>query len=230
MSYACPRQLEDVKKLGQSIMFDNGAFSFFNSGVKVDFNGYYAWVEKNLNKHLDFAVIPDIIDGTESENDVLLNQWPLGCCGAPVWHLHESFKRLHNLSTRGYKRICFGSSGKYWEIGSQLWMERIDTAFNLLCKNGGQPPVAVHMLRGMKTTSMSYPFASVDSTNFARNHNRYVTLEEKIEFIQRIDAVNCPMIWHHTDKVQKEAFNKSFCVYDSDEDYGVSLFNEFIKR
>jgi hypothetical protein len=74
------------------------------------------------------------------------------------------------------------------------------------------------MLRGMKTTNMPYPFASVDSTNFARNHNRYATPEEKIKFIQRIDAVNCPMIWHHTNKVKKEAFNKSFCVYDDGDE------------
>jgi hypothetical protein len=39
----------------------------------------------------DFAVVPDVIDGTEADNDALLTEWPLGWFfGAPVWHMHET--------------------------------------------------------------------------------------------------------------------------------------------
>lgn len=36
----------------------------------------------------DFALIPDVIDGNETENDALVGSWSLGTAGVPVWHMH----------------------------------------------------------------------------------------------------------------------------------------------
>lgn len=65
----------------------------------TDWTNYYAWVA-TLMRHpgFDFAVIPDVIDGDEEQNDALVNEWPLPrWIGSPVWHMHESIERLYRL-------------------------------------------------------------------------------------------------------------------------------------
>lgn len=138
VSYIRPDQLNICKTVGQSIMYDNGAFSAWRTGRKLDWNKYYKFLEEHLNSHVDWAVIPDVIDGSENQNDELMRQWPLARkIGAPVWHLHESYKRLHDIAYLGYTRICFGSSGEFAQVGSFRWLKRVEDAFNLLCPNGG---------------------------------------------------------------------------------------------
>ena len=44
---------------------------------------------------VEWAAIPDVIDGTEEQNDELLTEWALpGEVSVPVYHLHESLCRL----------------------------------------------------------------------------------------------------------------------------------------
>jgi hypothetical protein len=57
----------------------------------------------------DFPIIPDVIDGSEEENDDLLAEWPF-FDGVPVYHLHESLDRLLRFAN-SYSRIARGSSG-----------------------------------------------------------------------------------------------------------------------
>jgi hypothetical protein len=195
-------------------MYDNGAYSNWKTGKPTDWKRYYAFLELNMNVHIDWSVIPDAIDGSEEQNDLLLRQWPLPrALGAPVWHLHESFYRLHNLAYAGYIRICFGSSGKYSVIGDSKWMKRVELAFDLLCPNGGQPPVAIHMLRGLSQASSIFPFASADSTNFARNHKRYGSTHDKMDFVNGIDGANCKKDWVHTSGLVN-TFHKGQCLFD----------------
>jgi hypothetical protein len=48
------------------------------------------------------------------------------------------------------------------------------------------------MLRGMATTRWGYPFASVDSTDIARNHNRGVPVRQMAD---QWDSVQCSPYW-----------------------------------
>jgi hypothetical protein len=209
-------QIKHVKQIGQSLMFDNGAFTHYRQNTKPDWPAFYGWVDDQANRHNDWAVIPDVIDGSEAENNALLLQWPHGKkLGSPVWHLGESFKRLHDLAWAGYDRICFGSSGEYWQIDSYKWLKRVEAAFDLLCPHGGgQTPVAVHMLRGMSVAGSRFPFASVDSSGFARNHNRYESEAEKIAFLNRMDGANCPDAWVASVDALPDAFKRTACLYD----------------
>lgn len=95
----------------QSFVFDNGALSIWNKGGTLDVNGYTRWVEK-LHRHpgLDWALIPDVIDGDEATNDALLAAWPTELRGVPVWHLHESLARLRRLAA-DWQTLAIGSSG-----------------------------------------------------------------------------------------------------------------------
>jgi hypothetical protein len=67
VSYADPRDVAVCHEIGQSVMLDNGAFSFWKTGKAVDWNGYIEWAEPWLDHHTTWAVIPDVIDGDRRE-------------------------------------------------------------------------------------------------------------------------------------------------------------------
>tara|TARA_R110000772_G_scaffold131612_1_gene239849 strand:- start:864 stop:1538 length:675 start_codon:yes stop_codon:yes gene_type:complete len=190
VSFTDPRQLDWCLKNGQSVMIDNGAFSMFTQGVEVNWNDFYEFLEPVLC-HPHWAIIPDVIDGTEEENDKLIDDCTLPeDLSAAVWHLNEPFDRLEKLADSG-RKVCFGSSGEYWQVGSAQWCRRVDQAFNVLVKRGPLP--WVHMLRGMAVSHL-YPFASVDSTNVARNFKSNHTCPEYMA--RRIDAIQGPNSWY----------------------------------
>ena len=156
-------------KIGQSLMLDNGAFSVWKKGVEVDWNKFYTWVEPLICPHI-WAVIPDVIDGTEYQNDELIKQCPFKKDVAPVWHMHESFDRLFKLC-ENWDKVCIGSSGEYKTVGNEKWNKRMLEVFDLITDKDGRLPVWLHMLRGLKLCKSNFPFTSVDSTDIARNHH-----------------------------------------------------------
>lgn len=192
VSFAAPQDVSVCHQLGQSVMLDNGAFSFWRAGKKTDWDGYYEWCRKWLVYPTTWAVIPDVIDGSVQENDALIEDWPFGDNGAPVWHLHESIDRLLQL-TADHHRVCFGSSKQYATIGTRAWHERISKSFNAITKHHRGPMPWLHMLRGMSLSGSHYPFASVDSTDVARNHNRPQNTARTMA--ERWDALQCPATW-----------------------------------
>ena len=171
VSFAHRSQINIASQVCQSFAIDNGAYSFWKSGKKVDWGDYYTFLEgvKN-NPRFDFAVVPDVIEGSEKENDALLLGFPLNkFYSVPVWHLHESIGRLKALA-EGYPRIAFGSSGEYSTVGNAQWSDRMDEAFSEIVDSRGMPVVKVHGLRMLNPKVFTrYPFSSVDSTNIARN-------------------------------------------------------------
>lgn len=201
--YGEHRDADVCHQIGQSVMLDNGAFSFWRQGKPTDWMGFYQWARPWLNYHTTWAVIPDVIDGSETDNDALIDLAirELGRKQvAPVWHLHENWERLDGL-VRRFDRVCFGSSGEYATIGSPRWNERMNEAFNRICKGTGRPPAWIHMLRGMSLSGSIYPFASVDSTDIARNH--HVRQNDARTMADRWDAQQCPARWE-TKPLQQE--------------------------
>jgi hypothetical protein len=194
VSYANPNDSEICMRIGQSVMWDNGAFSLFTKGRVVDWKAYYKWVEPRLG-HPHWAVIPDVIDGDVEANAELVRQWPFSKhFGSPVWHLAEPIDVLLQFS-QDFPRICFGSSGAFWQVGSDAWCRRVDEAFNAMARQGPIP--WIHMLRGMAVAGKRWPFASVDSVNVARNWNSSRQCPEAMARV--IDAVQCPVKWTPTD-------------------------------
>lgn len=189
VSYAAPHDIRRCHQIGQSVMLDNGAFSVWKRGATADWNGYYAWCEEWLQSPTTWAVIPDIIEGGEEDQDGLLRQWPFAKKGAPVWHMHHSVDRLLRL-VNTHQRVCIGSSADYAVVLSESWQRRMDQAWNRI---GRSFTPVVHMLRGMACLGERWPFASVDSTDIARNHNRSQNSPRRMA--DRWDAVQCPMKW-----------------------------------
>lgn len=171
ISFANKEQVELAFAVADSVALDNGAWPIFASGKgAIDIPAYLDWV--NLwRKHpaFDWCVIPDIIGGSEAENNLLIADWPLSDeISVPVWHMDESIKKLAWLADQ-FPRVAIGSSGEYVTIGTPKWWGRISEAMEVVCDDG-LPRVKLHGLRQMDPEIFSViPYASVDSTNVARN-------------------------------------------------------------
>lgn len=189
VSFAEPRDADWCLNHAQSVLWDNGAFSFKTAKKPTDWPKYYEWLEPRLSP-IHWAIIPDVIDGTIEEQRALVAQWPYGGLGAPVWHMGLDPSYLLDLAAH-WPRICFGSTDDYWEVGSESWSRRCDEAFNALERRGLRP--WVHMLRGMALAGDRWPFSSVDSVNVARNFKDQQICPERMA--RRIDAVQCPIRW-----------------------------------
>jgi hypothetical protein len=202
VSYAAPHQVALCHEIGQSVMIDNGAFSFWRTDREPDWPGFAAWALPWLEYHTTWAVMPDVIDGTEEENDSLItwlfaNHPDVWRKSAPVWHMNESIYRLKRLC-HGYPRVCIGSSGQYATVATGAWHRRMELAMNAVC-GSGPVPVWLHMLRGMALSGSEYPFASVDSTDVAQNHNRPQNTAEKMA--TRWDAIQNPCRWDYREQL-----------------------------
>ncbi|HBP0200252.1 hypothetical protein FA137_06970 [Pseudomonas aeruginosa] len=167
-----PRQddVAIVAEVCQSFCFDNGAFSVWKKGGTLDIEGYLRWVD-DWRRHpgFDWALIPDVIDGDEADNDRLLDQWPEQLPGVPVWHLHESLERLQRLASV-WRTVALGSSGQWATPGTAPWWKRISAAMNSICDAHGRPNCRLHGLRMLDPMIFGrLPFASADSTNAAVN-------------------------------------------------------------
>jgi len=186
VSYARPDQLQRCLRLGQSLMLDNGAFSAKTRGLQFDQDGFYKWVEPIL-RHPNWGVVPDVIDGTVEQQREMVASWPFRKeFGIPVWHLGLSIDYLLELCDQ-WGRVCFGSAGEYWQIGTQKWTARMDEAFNQLAITFGSVPW-VHGMRMLGQSEGPWPLASADSTNVAVNHSGYLQCAGCMA--KRIDATN----------------------------------------
>jgi hypothetical protein len=191
VSFAHPGDVSRCHMIGQSVMLDNGAFSKWKKGTATNWPAYYAWSDEWLNYPTTWAVIPDEIDGGAEAQDGLILQWPFGERGAPVWHMDEPIDRLAKLCD-GWPKVCIGSTSNYADVMSDAWKRRMDEAWDRLAKQHHRLPW-VHMLRGMACSGERWPFASVDSTDIARNHNRDQNVPRKMA--DRWDAVQCGSTW-----------------------------------
>jgi hypothetical protein len=192
VSYARPDQVEIVHQIGQSVLLDNGAFTAHTKGPPTDWPGYYSWCDRWLDHPTTWAVIPDEIDAGSQQQDALLKEWPHGDRGAPVWHSGEPLDRLYRLCDE-WPRVCVGSTDEHWQVLSPSWRRRMDEAFNGIALRHRRMPW-LHMLRGMQlATTGGYPFASLDSTDVARNHNRPANIARAMA--DRWDAAQCPARW-----------------------------------
>jgi hypothetical protein len=191
VSYARPDQLDRCLRLGQSLMLDNGAFSAKTRGLEFDQNGFYQWVEPIL-RHPHWGVVPDVIDGTVKQQREMVASWPFRKdFGIPVWHLGLSIDYLLELCDQ-WGRVCFGSAGEYWQIGTTKWCGRMDEAFNQLTITFGSVPW-VHGMRMLGQSEGPWPLASADSTNVALHHSEHLNCAGCMA--KRIDSRNPPIQW-----------------------------------
>jgi len=171
VSFARPEQIRKIATLNCRLVLDNGAFSFWKkaAGSTTDWTGYYQWVQLWYHR-IEWYIIPDVIEGTEQENDTLVSRVPLVLRdkAVPVWHSDESIDRLIRLCNQ-FDRVAIGCCGPHRSIRSAAWKRRMDEAFTAVYIEH-QIPVKLHGLRMLDGRALSqYPFDSADSTNVAIN-------------------------------------------------------------
>lgn len=169
VSFYRPDNADVCEAIGQSVLWDNGAFSHWTRGGEVNERALYEWLEPRLY-HPHRAVVLDVIDKPVDVQRDAINRWPFPReLSWPVWHLDKPLDYLSELCDGGWSGICLGSAGDYWEIGGAAWERRMEQVFEHLTRRGRLP--WLHGLR-MLGQVKSWPLASADSTNVAQNFGR----------------------------------------------------------
>lgn len=201
VSFGRPDQIQAVQGQSQSTMGDCGEWKFRNDDIKAglkdrrerDWTPYYGWVDRWW-RPCDWFVVPDVIGGGTQLQDALIRQWPHPRrMAAPVWHMDEPISRFLRLCEEDWNRVCIGSTEEYWQVLSDPWCRRMDETWNEAARVFGRFIPTVHMLRGMQCSGRQWPFASVDSTDIAQNHNRPQNTPRAMA--DRWDAMQCPGVW-----------------------------------
>lgn len=168
VSFARPDNADVCESIGQSVLWDNGAFSAYTRGEVVDERALYAWLEPRLY-HPHRAVIMDVIGGDVDKQREMISRWPFPrAMSWPVWHLDKPLDYLSELADE-WGALCLGSAGAYWEVGSMTWERRMEQVFEHLSRRGRMP--WLHGLRMLGQVD-AWPLASADSTNVAQNYGR----------------------------------------------------------
>ena len=172
ISFWRPEQIALAASICQSFGIDNGAFSAWRAGQPIcDWNAFYEFVaEWRRHPNFDFAIVPDVIGGTEAENDTLADQWQFPLHeSAVVWHTNESVERLVRLATT-WPRVCIGSSGAYDVSKPVAFLARMREVLPHIVDADGYPICKLHGLRLLNPVLYSQlPLASADSANVAIN-------------------------------------------------------------
>ena len=189
VSYAYPQDLQKGLEVCDKVIIDNGAYTIWQKGGKINWDNYYKWLVGFIDK-IYFFLIPDEINGSEKKNNMLIDEYyKIGLKkGVPVWHTNESLERLKNL-IRKFDYVAIGSSGEHRIIGAKNWHERMREAMTILCDKNGYPLVKIHILRCLNPRIfMLYPFYSGDSSSLGRNHKR----DGWQNIVKRIEKYNSP--------------------------------------
>jgi hypothetical protein len=201
--YRSKFNLKTMEGLASQLMLDWGGYPAWRDGVELDADyraGYFAWVDPLLDRPTTWAVIPDIIGAPSQILDSLLKEWPHGPeRGAPVYHLDAEMMQPPERMLRlldVYPRVCIGWAEKKLPILGSDHQRCLDKLWNEIAKRHRRTPV-VHHFRGTQLVKHRWPFATLDSTDVARNHNRPQNTARAMA--DRWDAAQCPARWARRD-------------------------------
>ena len=192
VSFARPDQVKKIAALRCRLALDNGAFSTWKSSKSSSsiinwddhWRDYYMFVWRWYHR-IEWFIIPDVIEGTQEENDRQIARLPafLREKAVPVWHSDESIERFIRLCEE-FPRVAIGCCGPHRSIRSKAWRERMTEAFDAIYKERNLP-VKVHGLRMLDGRALGvFPFDSADSTNVATNvpkdQKRFPEVKDKL--------------------------------------------------
>lgn len=207
--YRSKFNLANMLAIGSLIMVDWGIYPAWKAGVELgeDYRrAYYEWVDPILDSPCAWAVIPDLIGEPSQILDALIKEWPHGDRGAPVFHfdaqMSHSPDRLLRLLDE-WPRVCIGWAEKDLPILGDDHQRQLDRLWNEIEKRHGRRTPTVHHFRGTQLARQRWPFATLDSTDVARNHNR--PQNTALDMADRWDAANCPPRWVQRELVMNQA-------------------------
>ena len=161
--------------LAGRLLLDCGAFPFWRAQQRgrnpqpLDVPVVIEWYRNMLSTCAQTEVIiPDVITGTEIENDYAIDRFPsdLIPLAWPVWHTEDSMERLLRLA-RGFGRVAIGPMGMHSHVTGKAYTLRMIEVFNAITRDA--PGTRLHALRGLQLAGGPFPFAQGDSTDAGRN-------------------------------------------------------------
>ena len=220
VSWPRPQQLALVKEIATSYCLDNGAFTFWRSGHRADWQAYIDWVQAVRTPNCDLVILPDAIGEGSDPNDALLEEFSHldPSFFVPVWHMDEPIERLQDLGW-WYHRVAIGSAGDYATPATPQWWRRIREAFDA-CSDHGYVIPKLHGLRMLNPSIFTQlPLSSADSSNIARNLNldtkwsgSYTPATKAaraLTMLDRVEAYNAPTSWPPRTQTRTFAGNTS---------------------
>ncbi|CAM0041880.1 queuine tRNA-ribosyltransferase [Vibrio phage K394] len=230
VSFSRPEQLKKVIKVASDVVLDNGAFPNWKNAKRknliVDWDAYwtkfYMWILAHIGS-INWFVAPDVIEGTEEENDELLSRIPssLKHKAVPVWHSVESIDRLVRLCEQ-WPRVAIGLCGPHEKTMSKPAQDRLEEAFKAIYIDR-DIDVKIHGLRMLDGRVLGkFPLDSADSTNVSINVPKWVIKYPEIgsHIIEK---------WN-TDRGYKFDGVKSFYSIARVDEWGIPYYSdEFIE-
>lgn len=160
------RLVDCIRKRGDKIFLDSGAYSAFTQGVKIDLRDYAYFIKENkdiIYVSSNFDVIGRGMEKESYENLRELESY--GAVVQPVHHARDDDKWLQRYIDRGYNYIFLGGMVPESTPYLRNWLDRMWGRY--LTKIDGTPRVKVHGF-GLTVEELmkTYPWFSVDSTSW----------------------------------------------------------------
>lgn len=166
-----PRAVERIRRSGDKVFLDSGAFSAFSMGVSVDLGRYCDYIHENVDiiEHVDGQPLASVLDAIGDCDGTWRNQAAMEARGVrplPCFHYGEPDEVLQYYAAN-YSYITIGGMVPISTPQLKLWLDRIWAEH--LTDEHGRPKVKVH---GFGLTSlplmMRYPWFSVDSSTWVQ--------------------------------------------------------------
>lgn len=247
---------EIIRRKGDTIFLDSGAFSMFTQGIQVDLKAYAQYIKDNQDI-IHVASSLDVI-GQGHEQDSYDNVKTLESYGVriqPVHHARDQDHWLQKYLDEGYDYIFLGGMVPESTDYLRRWLDRMWEKY--LMHPDGSPRVRVHGFGLTQIELMQrFPWFSVDSTSWvmtSRFGGIYLDFPadniyfpkgriEKVQFSSRSGNIkefdrhydNCPLDIQRA--IRQRVEELGYRVEDLRENYGwrdrfnVEFFKRFQKR
>jgi len=165
------RFTEDIRKTGQQVFLDSGAYSSYTKGVEVSLDDYCTYIQENDDILLkeDGVVLASVLDAIGDPLKTWRNQRTMeqkGVTPLPCFHYGDDERYLVEYIKK-YDYITLGGMVATHNKLVRIWLDRIWEKY--LSDGSGNPRLKVHGFGLMAEDFLAaYPWHSVDSSTWVQ--------------------------------------------------------------
>jgi len=155
--------VNEVRKSGERVFLDSGAFSAWTQGVTIDLPKFCEFCHRNADAISYVSVLDAIGDAAKTlENQKEMER--LGVRALPCFHFGEDEKYLEHYIAN-YEYITLGGLARIGLANQRPWLDMIWEKY--LCDGSGNAKLKVHGFGITAVSLMSrYPWYSIDSASW----------------------------------------------------------------
>lgn len=164
--------VEKIRRDGEKVFLDSGAFSAYSKGVVVDIDKYCDYIIENddIIKKEDGSLLASVLDSIGDPLKTYQNQLYMESRGVrplPCFHYGDDERYLEWYAAN-YDYITIGGMVPISTPQLKVWLDRIWEKY--LVDGAGRPKLKVHGF-GLTTVSLMqrYPWYSVDSSSWVQS-------------------------------------------------------------